>query len=307
MALTCTTGAAGSAFAAVEDINGMNLITRNFNDFPSSTGSYRLNAGPSTPFPAGPNGHISIPTIAGDHHVDELLPFTDFGNFANRHLAFFSADGGATSYSFDFTQGFCASARVMVRTKNVAWAIGTRSIEAGFWAHVPRQDDTTGAPYTDEGGVFTVTNGTTFLGGAGLPFYLAGEGGFNNPSNPPFFTGQLAPDGFTEGWMDQTLVYVPPTPTSAARIILNVTDGVSGVMKSSGLLEIFDTVDAFGDHSGWWNPGTQLGFRFQNAPQNLTADTEVQHVVSNIKIIPAPGVAGVIGLAALAGMHRRRS
>ena len=306
LALSVVFVGAGSALAAVQDINGLNLITRNFNDFPSSTGSYRNNNGPATAFPAGANGHISIGTLSGEHHVDELLPFTDFGNFANRHLAFFSADGGDTSYSFDFTQGFCASARITVNTKNVNWAIGTRSIEAGFWAHVPRRDDQTGAPFIDEGGIFTVTNGTTFMGGAGLPFFLAGEGGFNNPNVPPFFTGAAQPDGSTEGFMDQTLLYYPPELGGPARIRMIVTDGVSGVTKDSGLLEIFNTVDQFGDNSGWWNPGTQLGLRFQNAPQNLDADTEVKHTVSNIKIVPTPGVAGVFGLAALAGFRRRR-
>lgn len=298
--------ASGVASAAVQDINGFSLTTRNFNDFPSSVGSYRNNNGPATAFPAMPNGHISVGTLSGDHHVDELLPFTDFGNFANRHLMFFSADGGATPYSFDYTQGFQASARVTVKTKNVNWAIGTRSIEAGFWAHVPRRDDNTGAPFTDEGGIFTVTNGTTFLGGAGLPFSIAGEGGFNNPNLAPFFTGAATMDGYTEGWMDQSLTYYPPTMSTPARIQMVVTDGVSGRTFDSGLLDIFNSVDQFGDNSGWWNPGTQFGFRFQNAPQNLDFDTEVLHTVSNVRIVPAPGFAGIIGLTALAGFRRRR-
>lgn len=306
LALLATAGIASAASAAVQDINGLSLTTRNFNDFPSSVGQYQHNMDTPVPFGAGQNGHISIGTLAGDHHVDETLPFTDFGNFANRHLAFFSADGGATPYSFDYTQGFCASATFTVATTNVNWAIGTRSIEAGFWAHVPRRDDTTGANYTDEGGVFTTTNGTTFLGGAGLPFALLGEGGFNNPGSPPFFTGAPIPGGMIQGSMTQTLEYFPPTMGGDAHIRLVATDHVSGVTKDTGYLPWGNSVDMFGDNSGWWNPGTQFGFRFQNAPQNLDFDTTVLHTVNGIKIIPAPGAIALAGLAGLVGIRRRR-
>lgn len=306
LTLTVLVASAGTACAGIGGINSLSLTTRNFNDFPSSVGTYQYNMDAPQAFPAGPNGHIAGGPLAGTHRVNELLPFTDFGNFANRHFAWFSSDNGATPHSFDFTDGFTASARVTVRTTNVAWAIGTRSIEAGFWAHVPRRDDNTGNPFIDEGGIFTVTNGTTFLGGAGLPFYLAGEGGFNNPSNPPFFTGALQTDGSTEGWMDQTLIYTPPTMSSNAFIRMIVTDGVSGVTKDSGPIEWFNSVDGFGDNSNYWNPGTIFGFRFQNAPQNLDADTSVHHTISNISIVPTPGVASLLGLAGLVGLRRRR-
>lgn len=306
LAVLVAAGAAGSASAAVTDINGMNLITRNFNDYPSSVGRYYHNADPGTLFAPGNNGHIAIGTLPGDHHVDEMLPFTDFGNFANRHLAFFSADNGATSYSFDYTQGFCAAARITVKTKNVAWQIATRSVEAGFWAHVPRQDDNSGAPYTDEGGTFIATNGTTFLGGAGLPFAIFGEGGWNNPNLGPFFTGVPDGNGYTVGAMDLRLEYFPPSMGSDAHVRFTATDVNSGVAKDTGYLVWGNSVDQFGDNSGWWNPGTQFGFRFQNAPQNYDFDTEVNHTISGIKIIPAPGMAGLIGLVGLAGLRRRR-
>lgn len=304
LALAVVAGAAGSTLAAIQDINGLSITTRNFNDFPTSIGQYQHNADAPVAFPGGAPGHISAGVLSGSHHIDEVI--SPPGNFANRHLAFFSADGGATPYSFDYTQGFCASARITVRTKNQPWAISTRSIEAGFWAHVPRQDDTSGAPYTDEGGVFAATNGTTFLGGAGLPFSLFGQGGFNDPSNPPFFHGAAVGGGYTEGSMDQTLIYVPPTVSTPAYIRLQATDIVSGVSKDSGWLAIFDSVDMFGDHSGWWNPGTQFGFRFQNAPHQQVVDTEIYHTVSGIKIVPAPGAAALLGLGGLLAARRRR-
>ncbi len=296
---------ASSAFASVTDINGMSLTTRNFNDFPASVGTYQHDSDPAVAFPAGANGHISIDTLAGEHHINELLQ--PGGNFANRHLAFFSADGGATTYGFDATQGFTAHARITVQTTAMAWAISTRSIEAGFWAHVPRRDDTTGNPYTDEGGIFATTNGTTFLGGAGLPFFLAGEGGFNNPNVPPFFTGAVQQDGSVLGWMDQTLIFTPSDGLgSDATIQMIVTDGVSGVTKDSGALVWGNSVDQFGDNSGWWNPGTQFGFRVQNAPQSEDVDTTSNVTISDIKITPAPSAATLIGMVGLAGLRRRR-
>lgn len=296
---------AGQALAGIASINGMSMTTRNFNDFPNSIGTYQNDSNPAVPFPAGPNGHISIGTLAGEHKVNELLQAG--GNFANRHLMFFSSDGGATSHGFNLTDTFTASARVRVRTTEMLWSIGTRSIEAGFWAHVPRRNDNNGNNYTDEGGFFATTNGTTFMGGAGLPFYLAGEGGWPNPNVPPFFTGATQTDGSVEGYMDQTFMYQPPDGLgSNAFVRMIVTDGVSGVTKDSGWLEMFNSVDQFGDNGGWWNPGTQFGFRIQNAPQAEFNDTQVNVTISNISIIPAPGAAGALALAGLAGLRRRR-
>src|SRR5258705_297718 len=41
--------------------------------------------------------------------------------------------------------------------------------------------------FNDEGGVWLITNGTSFSGGAGQDFFLFGEGGFNNPAAPPIY------------------------------------------------------------------------------------------------------------------------
>lgn len=304
LGLIVAAGVAGTAGAAVQDINGLQLVARNFNDFGLSTLSYNHNGGPATALPAP--GTLAINTLSGVHNVDESIQ-PQAGNFANRHLVWFSADGGATPYSFDASQSFRASARVTVRTTFTNWAIGAaRSVEAGFWAHVPRRDDNTGANYTDEGGIFTVTNGTTFVGGAGLPFNLFGEGGFNNPANPPFFTGANVGGGFTEGAMDQTFIYQAPSGMEPGYIRVLVTDVVSGVSKDSGWLAINNSVDQFGDNSNLWNPGTTFGFRMQNPPTSLAVTTDFHQSIGNLSIIPAPGAMGLLGLGGLLAARRRR-
>lgn len=84
---------AAPAFAgSVSNTNGLNVRTRIFNDFPSSTLSVTNNYPSSLRITENPFG-------AAD---------PDGNGFANRHSAYFSNDGGTTANDIDYVDGFDA-------------------------------------------------------------------------------------------------------------------------------------------------------------------------------------------------------
>lgn len=309
LALVATAGAASSAMAAVQDINGFKLRANNFYDHSNATGSY-LNVGGSgqnTAFPAVQESAIAVPGLAGAHKIIENMPSADDmmgGDFANRHLLLFSADGGATTYKFTGTESFCISARVEMKTRGQSWATGAgRNAEAGMFSINDQ-----GGGWLAEAPILGVANGTsfavdTFTGGGPGGFQLFGEG---NGTGTPLVTDVLNGDGTRSGGLDITFIYVAPAgggvPTTAnpshTRVI--VRDINSGVTK--------DTLwRALGDNIWAINNDTELGFVIQNAKQQDIIDSYFETTVSNIKVIPAPGAMALLGLGGLVAARRRRN
>src|SRR3954470_7247058 len=87
---------AGSAFAQdIQTVNGYNVTFRLFNDFPSTTLTYGHAAGPKIPGPTpGAPGNAALPGAAAGWRIHEIFPQGASGNFANKHEALFSNDGG---------------------------------------------------------------------------------------------------------------------------------------------------------------------------------------------------------------------
>ncbi|HPO92843.1 MAG TPA: PEP-CTERM sorting domain-containing protein [Phycisphaerales bacterium] len=302
LALAATAGAASSAIAAIGDINGLRIRTNNFYDHTNAFDQFYIhNGGPGVPFAPVQNGVISASGLSGTHTITEKYPAADDGaggNFANRHLAFLSSDGGMTDYDFDGTESFFFCARVTMRTFGVNWAPGeSRNIEAGFMLTIPHD----GGAWTNEGLVLAGSNGTSFAndGFTGGVFSLFGEG---NGTGIPLITG--APDpgnpNYTMGGADISFAYISPADgggTSYTQV--TVRDLNSGVQKIFSWLPLSNSAFAL-------VPGSHLGFWVQDAKQQFIIGSEYETTFSNIKIIPAPGSVALLGLGALVVGRRRR-
>ncbi len=285
---------AGSAFGQISSINSVNVAVRNFNDFPTTNLS--ING------LAMPNGQSSaaITGLGAGVNFDETFALGAQGNFANRHLAFFSNDGGASAYQLQNNQSFLMTA-CFRQTTNHPTGIGAPvNSETGFWIHNRRTGlDGNGQPvqYTDEGGVWMISNGTSFSGGAGMDFHLYGEGGWNNPNVPPIIgNGDLIQASFA--------YYAPGTRPGHAGAFYEctVTNVTTGLSVSSGMKSINTDaagVTGFGD-------GTTFGFRAQNSRFPLI-ETHTTTEINCITIVPAPASLGALALAGVFAGRRRRN
>lgn len=288
------------AGAASADINSINAL--NFNSYESfrnpgavipSTVIYTDSNGPSLVAPVF-NGSSASP-LAGNHRLNETFP-AGTGGFANRHMLWASDNGGASPYQLQLGESFRISACFVINTNHPTGISAPINSETGIWIHNPRVNEA-GVPFIDEGGVWAITNGTSFSGGAGQGFFLYGEGGFNNPANPPIiFTGDL---------IEQTYEYLAPNHPAAGGVaqyratVTNVTRGISRTSPWLG----FGSIPGSGENG--LNAGTTFGFRFQNQVFPIQ-DTITSTDIFNVSIIPAPSAAALMGLGLLAAGRRRR-
>jgi len=283
---------AGLASAQISSINGLNVQVRNFNDFPTTTLSINGAA------QANGQSNLAVNNLNG-LTVDENFAQFSTGNFANRHLGFFSNDAGASAYQLQNNESFRVDACFRLTTNHTTGIGAPINSETGFWFHSPRTGrDGNGnlVNYTDEGGLWLISNGTSFTGGAGMGFNLYGEGGFPNPSSPPIVgNGDLIQASYT--------YYAPGTRAGFAEAFYEatVTNTVTGVTSSSGLVQFFNDelgVNGFGN-------GTTFGFRAQHT-RDFTISTTTLTEVDCITIVPAPSTLAGLGLAGLLGARRRR-
>lgn len=293
---------AGSAIAAIDNstINGLQLVR--YENFEGN--------GALLPSTASMNGDGGVPlaynqitpmALGGNHLLDETYPALSPG-YANRHTLWASADGGNTAYQLQAGDSFRVSACFRIApTPPYPTGIGApANSETGFWIHNPRVgNDSNGNPtvnYVDEGGVWLITNGTSFSGGAGMDFFLFGEGGHVDPGHPPITgVGDI---------MEIVYTYYAPNyfgAGSPATYEATVSDLNTAMSVYSGLLH-FNT-DALGRDG--LNPGAVFGFRYQNQifPPIVT---DVSTNIFNIHIIPTPGTAALLGLGGLVSLRRRR-
>src|SRR5262249_31083542 len=101
MALTALTGLAVSATADISQVNGYLVNTRVFNDFAGTT--LLVNGAPE-PTPGVPASFASAG--AGSMRFQEQFQQFQQGNFANKHLAYLSTDGGASALGLSHSQGW---------------------------------------------------------------------------------------------------------------------------------------------------------------------------------------------------------
>ncbi|MGD9689970.1 MAG: PEP-CTERM sorting domain-containing protein [Phycisphaerales bacterium] len=288
---------AGGALADISTINSLTLNSyENFRNpmsvIPSSL-VYTDANGMQSPAPVF--NQFSPSPINGGHRLMETIPQGSAG-FANRHMLWFSNDGGASAYQLTAGQSFRVSACFIINTNHPTGIGAPVNSETGIWMHNPRTNEA-GVNFIDEGGVWAITNGTSFSGGVGQGFFLYGEGGFNNPANPPIiFTGDL---------IEQTYEYIAPNhPASGgmAQYRATVTNVTRGISRTSPWLG-FNAIP--GSMENGLNPGTTIGFRFQNVNFPIQ-DTITTTDVFNVSIIPAPSAAALMGLGLIAAGRRRR-
>ncbi len=261
---------AGAAQASIVNANGYRVDARIFNDFAAS--NLTING---TNYPTQSSGAIS--GLAGGVPFVEQFPQLTPGNFANKHVAWFSEDNGATrtdaKVSESFQLNFCVTMNAPA---------GSPRKEAGLEIHQNRPNHV--PPYNDEGQLLIASDGEVALFGAVMPFT-----GFGNTT---YTLGTTAAVQFT--------YYAPGDlgPMAAYRLIF--TDAVTGV-HDSGL-------KFWGVESDGINGLTDafLGFKDQNQRNPFIADS-IDLTYDCVTIVPAPGAAGLLDLGGLVAMRRRRA
>jgi hypothetical protein len=274
---------AGSAFAQITNANGYSMSYRNgFASFPGSTVS--VNGGGAPASVAG----VSSLTIR------DSVTANDVGDFANRHLAFFSTDGGATPYALQAGESFSIGGDM--RITNSAFVLGgvnrTPTVEGGPFL-LP-----TGNPFPD-GGMWVINNRTVFTAGAGSQFALLGEGNGSNPNFPPLYT--------PGGWGTFRYSYFAPGAISAgspAGYQGSFTDWTSGVTVTTPLMGF----DAGGEFPNGLPAGTLVNLRMMLVPivgLDQFGQIEYQNIVVS-GLIPTPASASLLAIGGLVALRRRR-
>lgn len=245
---------AGSAFAgSVASINSVAVTPRIFNDRPDSTLAITNN------FP-------SSVQIAESNFGP--------GGFANRHSAYFSNDGGASAFDFNYEDGFAITVTVnRVSSTNVA-------VEAGI------HSDLFGFGYFGQ-----LPNGEIAAFGSIFPFHSFGV----VPGINPITLRMLHFPGGGNG--------VDPLPLGAQASAFEYQYSSDGGLTwvSSGLKPLGGTEGGIPSNFPFF-----IGFGAQHnaaAEEGAVADT----IFSNISVVPTPGAAALLGLAGLAGLRRRRA
>src|SRR5262245_41698612 len=268
-AVVALVGLAGAATATdISLVNSYRVEARIFNDFPTS--DLHING---VPYPAPAAGAIA--GAGGPVVFDEQFPQGVAGNFANKHVAWLSSDGGATRFATNVIQSWSLSFNVRMTAP-----AGAPRKEAGIEIHQPRP----GLGFTDEGQVLIASDGEVAVFGATLPFT-----GFGSPTYTLGTTARVQFNFFAPGTMD---------PVKGAYQVL-FTDAITGV-HDSGLKiwgnepdGIVGLTDAF------------VGLKAQNQRNPFIADSSVIEY-SNISIVPAPAGIALLGLAGLGIARRRR-
>lgn len=273
LAMTAGTALAGTD---VNNINSFLVDNRVFNDFNNSTLNWGA-AGAATNLAPLPSDDGTLPLAGGVQWRDEFAAFSaGQGQFANKHVAWLSSDGGATRHQGNLNQSFTLNFSVKI---DVA-APGIRR-EAGIEVRNPRPS----LGYTDEGQLLIASDGEVAIFGGVMPFtglgnvYTAGT------------TAQVSWQYFAPGTADPVL--------GAYRLIF--TDAVTGIHDSG--LKFWGAAEPDGLFG--FNFGTEFGLKAQN--QRIPIINDFSDITySNVSIVPAPGALALVGLGGLIAGRRRR-
>lgn len=236
--------------ASAVEPNGVAVTTRIFNDFPNSTLTVVNN----------------FPSLVS---FDE----TDFGsgNFANRHSAYFSTDGGATAHDFNYNDAFDISFTMSNTSSPAAGreaGFHTDLFGFGFFGALPG-------------------NGEVAAFGSILPFHSFGAG---------VWTPGTA--------IGLRMIYTPgdgdgmnPLPMGGAPSTIEYVYDIGGMPVSSGPISFTNTEGGIPQNFDFF-----VGVGVQYTGNNGgTAHTEFRNFV-----VPAPGAAGLLALGGLLMARRRR-
>jgi uncharacterized protein (TIGR03382 family) len=278
-AVALVLAAAGSALAQdISTVNGYNVQLREFNDFATSNLMWGPAGAPVNPGPVP--GHFPLPGFGGGVEFQEQFPQGTPGNFANKHQALFSNDGGVTPFGLNQIQSFTINSDVRITSP-----AGSPRKEGGLKFYNDR-----GGGFIDEGEILVAgDNGEVAGFGANLSFFTFGAGTYT-----PGSTAHM-----------QFQYFAPGTNSFFASYRVIFTDPVTGV-HDTGVLD-FDhngALDPTNPANGF-NNGSKLGWLDQNQRSPVINDF-ADVVYGNASIIPAPGAAALIGLAGLLAGRRRR-
>lgn len=263
---------AGSALAGdISAVNSYRMNTRVFNDFP---GSALLVDNAGEPNPGMSNDNFPIP--GGNVSIDELFSAGEPGNFANKHVAWLSADNGASRFQALNQQSFSITFDVNLTAPGAA-----PRKEAGIEIRNPRPNNN--PPFTDEGQVLIASDGEVAVFGAAMPFHTFGS---------IYTLGTTAQVSF--------IYYAPGAVGAMAAYQLLFNDAVTGPHDSG--IKVWGNE---ADGTNGFNTNTEIGFKIQNQ-RNPTIADESHVLYSGVTIVPTPGALALLGLGGLAAGRRRR-
>ncbi len=246
-ALLAVAACGATAVADFSSVNSVVINERVFNDYPDST-------------------------LATVNNYPNVVSFTDsnFGNggFANRHDAVFSADGGATPYLLQTSDGFDISVDVMM--------------DAGSLS--PRKEVGIRFNFNGFDGLFILAsdNGESAAFGGVLPFHTFGNGAYT--------PGTVA---------NMRVIYRPDDDADPgdgdASTIEYILNG-----NSSGELEMTNLENGF-------IPDTQIALYGQFVPDGNNPGDFGLVEYRNIVALPEPGSMTLLALVGLVGLGQRRA
>jgi len=255
---------AGSAFAAdISLVNGTVMQNRVWNDFASST-------------------LVSTNNYPAQVSWDESFPAGTTGNFANKHLAYLSTDGGATPLGLNVGQSWTLTTNIQISAPNAS-----PRKEGALQIENPRP----GLGYTDEGHVLVASDGEVAIFGGVMPFYTS-----NFTGGPWYSLNSIS---------TLTLEYFAPGSNPMDPILgglrVSMNDPVHGFHQSPILT--WGSMEP--DGTKGFNTGTKIAFQAQNQ-RNPFIDDHSFISYTGTTIVPAPGALALMGLAGLAAARRRR-
>jgi len=264
---------AGMASAAIagdmSQVNGLAVTTRVFNDFGTSALAIDGTARAQTSETFARAG-------LGDYRVHEDFAAGTVGNFANKHMAYLSNDGGNSAMGLHSSQSWKLEFDINITAPN-----GAPRKEGVIQIENPRP----ALGYTDEGHILVASDGEVAVFGGVMPF--TGFGGGTYTLNT---TAHVSFEFFAPGAVDALL--------GGYRLIF--TDAVTGVHDSG--IKLWGTEP---DGTVGFNEDTRIAFAVQNQRNPFINDSS-DFLFSNITVVPAPGSIAVMGLMGLAATRRRR-
>jgi len=287
---------AGSAFAGdISQVNGFKAEMRIFNDFPLTSLSVGPVGGPYIPAPVP----TSIPVPGNSLQINEDFGPGAIGNFANKHVGFFSTDGGASRYRANASQSFSLDFDITINAP-----AGAPRKEAGVFIRNPRTNNN--PFYVDEGEVMVASDGEVALFGAAMPFFS-----FHNVYTLGS-TDHVSFRFFAPGTVHPTLGAYQMVITDP---VTGINDSASPINQALAQSEVGGTAqftpgglrlwDVQGDGLEGFNNDAEFGFLMQAQRNPLISDS-YSVLYNGLHVVPAPGAMALLGLAGLAAGRRRR-